>query len=435
MFTLISSMVFTWYINVFLLREQQWSTTTPTTTGTTTTSRNGRREPSSNDDSCSDPTVQFLTIASHEEQLIKRNGTLRSDNSQETSHFNQKQPLQPLQPQPRTPKVLCCIVTHQDKHNTSAQAIWDTWGQKCDHLIMSSNANDPSIHAIDMKARPGYEQLWHKLELALQYLQSNYYDNNNNNSNNNPPQQGDGGGGDGTEEGAEESSNLQFDWILKADDDTYVIMENLKAFLAYQRNHDLIPQVYNTAANIWEDAPMVYGRTMPYPTLRTLFEWENWFTNPHNYYFGHAIRERYNIDTTTLLYPHGGPGYIMNWKYLQVLLAALTTDSPNERVRGKMPDDMASALTMLYRGIQPTSTRDSTGSGSGLERSHPEPPQVMYDNPPWLQVAQVNIENTGYGENCCAPSSISYHHLDPEAIRRLHYQLYTCPKTKHKNSY
>jgi hypothetical protein len=317
-------------------------------------------------------------------------------------------------------------VTHQDNHNTSAQAIWDTWGQKCDHLIMSSNANDPSIHAIDMKARPGYEQLWHKLELALQYLQSNYYYNNNNNR---PPRKKrDVESIDNTEEGAEDSLNIQFDWILKADDDTYVIMENLKAFLAYQRNHGLIPQVYNTVTNTWEDAPMVYGRTMPYPTLRTLFEWENWFTNPHNHYFGDSIRERYNIDTTTLMYPHGGPGYIMNWKYLQILLAALTTDSPNERVRGKMPDDMASALTMLYRGIQPTSTRDL--QGTGLERSHPEPPQVMYDNPSWLHVAQVNLQHTGYGKNCCAPSSISYHHLDHEAIRRLQYQLYTCPNQK-----
>ena len=155
-----------------------------------------------------------------------------------------------------------------------------------------------------------------------------------------------------------------------------------------------------------------------------MYWWPNWLNDKLNFWFGRRFNKT-GIDTANgvVVYPHGGPGYFMNWMYIDVLVDAFLGE-PKNRIRGRVSEDIANAMTMLYRGITPHSTRDPS---TNLERSHPEIPEIMYDNPKSLKQAQVNIENTGYGLKCCSPSSISYHHVRPEHMKLINFQIYECP--------
>jgi glycoprotein-N-acetylgalactosamine 3-beta-galactosyltransferase len=289
--------------------------------------------------------------------------------------------LKVLDPPHRRPKILCLILTQQSNHMTRLKAVHETWGRKCDKIIAASDLTDSSLDAYKIKSMSGYLGIWDKLMQTLKLVVNQTL--------------------------VEEP----YDWILKADDDTFVIMENLQSFLA---------GVTNDAT---KDVPLVYGRTMPWPKLKALAdEFPGWFKTNRNKQFGKRFFEKF-MTNETLVYSHGGPGYAMNWKYAEILVDAYFHS--RDVVKGKLSEDLANAVTMLYRDIRPSSTFDAT---TGKERSHPESPQTMYDNPPWLPWVQRSIQNLGKGSECCSPTSISYHHVTDHNMRVLEHQLYACPR-------
>lgn len=302
--------------------------------------------------------------------------------------------LQVLDPPPISvrPKVLCIVLTHGKNHETRLQTILDTWGQKCHQFIAASDLDEPLRKAIKVNATSGYWSIWDKLMKTLQLVVQN--------DSTPPPQQ-------------QQQHQQSFDWILKADDDTYVIMENLLSFL------------YNITNEDTHNQPLVYGRTMPWPKLKVFKDqFKGWFHEEHNKGFGERFYQKFS-PKETLVYPHGGPGYIMNYKYASTLVNAYFHS--DDVVKGRVSEDLANAVTMLYRDIRPHSTIDTF---TGRERSHPESPRTMYDNPNWLPFMQENIQHRGDGVECCSPSSISYHHVCDREMRLLHYQLYSCPKRR-----
>jgi hypothetical protein len=146
--------------------------------------------------------------------------------------------------------------------------------------------------------------------------------------------------------------------------------------------------------------------------------WPGWFPATENREFGKRFYQKFSVNDT-VTYPHGGPGYVMNWKYVERLVQESTGKSV---VRGAISEDLANAVTMKYHDIFPQPSLDK----SGRQLFHPEAPQVMYENPSWLARVQLGIE-TVQGDGCCSPFSVSYHHMQPSAMRLLEYQLYECP--------
>ena len=326
---------------------------------------------------CHDPAVNFLEVVSP------------------ASSKSAKRHM--AQPTKKRNRILCFVLTTEKQHATKVSAIRDTWGRKCDKLVIASNRNDPSIGAVAIDSNVGYWGIWDKLIKTLEYLLREY-----------------------------DNDDHSYDWIYKADDDTYAIMENLREFLANETLHSE-QLLLGSGKNASVARPVVYGRPMPWPILRELKYLNGWFGKKKNRKFGWRFFEKFS-ENETLVYSHGGPGYVMNWEYVRQLVRAYNSPEP-ESVHGRISEDLANAVTMMYRDVYPTSTTDPL---SGRERFHPEPPQVMFRNPSWLAEVQYNLQNIGSGEDCCSPRSIAFHHMSPSAMRLLDYQLYECPRTSAK---
>ncbi|XP_068245121.1 glycoprotein-N-acetylgalactosamine 3-beta-galactosyltransferase 1-like isoform X2 [Palaemon carinicauda] len=96
--------------------------------------------------------------------------------------------------------VLCWVMTTtQRKQN--ALAAKNTWGKRCDKIIFFSDQLDTDLESVVLSgiSEGGKASLWGKTRESLKYLYDYYL--------------------------------KEFDWFYKADDDTYVIVENLKYVL------------------------------------------------------------------------------------------------------------------------------------------------------------------------------------------------------------
>lgn len=96
-------------------------------------------------------------------------------------------------------KILCWVLTYPLNHRTKATAVKDTWGKRCNKLVFISTFPDDNLDVLIVNVTEERRYLWGKTKQGLQQIYENY-------------------GND-------------FDWFLKADDDTWIFMENLRHFL------------------------------------------------------------------------------------------------------------------------------------------------------------------------------------------------------------
>ena len=273
------------------------------------------------------------------------------------------------------PKILCFIMANKKMHFNKVKAVRRTWGKRCDKLIISSDKENPKIGSIKVDVRATWDNLWPKLIGTVHHIWEHY-------------------------------SN-DYDWFLKADTDSYIIMENLKEFLASEQ------QIRD-----FTNESLVYGRRIMNPLhLGNLINDQFWFGNPQNERIGELLMEQYGKNSQ-LIYNHGGAGYVMNRKFLSDFVEALNS---TESVHGKIPEDMAISFLMKSKGIFPQRTRDK----KGRERFHPEDPNFMFWRPPsWYDEVHQPLGGISRGLHCCSRKSISFHHV--KDLYKLEDQLYRC---------
>ncbi|XP_046555624.1 glycoprotein-N-acetylgalactosamine 3-beta-galactosyltransferase 1-like [Haliotis rubra] len=103
-------------------------------------------------------------------------------------------------------RVLCWIMTSPKNLDVKARVVRDTWTRRCNKVLFMSSVTDPKFPTVGLNVSEGREHLTAKTTQAFRYIYENHFDD--------------------------------ADWFMKADDDTYVILENLRYFLTSQNKSE-----------------------------------------------------------------------------------------------------------------------------------------------------------------------------------------------------
>ncbi|XP_059488129.1 glycoprotein-N-acetylgalactosamine 3-beta-galactosyltransferase 1-like isoform X2 [Neocloeon triangulifer] len=97
-------------------------------------------------------------------------------------------------------RILCWVMTAKRNHKTKAQSVKRTWGRHCDKLLFFSETEDSDVPTIKIEnVQSERYGLWTKVVGAYKYIHKYHRE--------------------------------EYDWVLRADDDTYAIIENVREML------------------------------------------------------------------------------------------------------------------------------------------------------------------------------------------------------------
>ncbi|KAI6179119.1 hypothetical protein M3Y98_00576200 [Aphelenchoides besseyi] len=235
------------------------------------------------------------------------------------------------------PSIFCLIHTTASAHNTRLATILETWAKRCDEKLVFTDAplhiDVPHVYFPFMNTR---DHSWEKIRRVFRYVY--------------------------------ETTNNQYDWYLRADDDSYVVMDNARQLV----------EEYNPKT------PLVLG-----------YRWG--FFEPRGY-----------VD---------GGVYIVSNKGMEVFNKIMKNDSICPDFH-RAEEDQELGRCMAKVGIYPTDTRDT----KGRERFHHFHVDEL-DNR-WLK--EFIKQNAFYGYKEVFPqeisdSSVSFHHISPYEMQVVEY--------------
>ncbi|XP_075161519.1 glycoprotein-N-acetylgalactosamine 3-beta-galactosyltransferase 1-like [Haematobia irritans] len=236
-------------------------------------------------------------------------------------------------------RVLCWITTHPTNHMNKAIHIRHTWGRRCNKLLFISTEEDDRLPTVQIPVKEGGDHLWTKTRLTLKYIYDHYLDD--------------------------------ADWFLKAEDDTYVIMENLRMML-YQ-----------------------YSPNLPI-------------------YFGCKLRRHIEPD-----YVVGGSGVVLSKTALiKFMTEAYNNSEICDIIQTDQDRDLSKCLDNI--GVIAGDSRDE----KGLERFVPMQPFYVIPTfkMEWYPIEIYHRPNENV--SCCSPNAVSFHYFDPRAFYIYDYLIY-----------
>lgn len=249
------------------------------------------------------------------------------------------------------PRILCTIFTYKKNFDLKAKYVEQTWGKRCDKLIFVSGY----LNKTEQKAYSHMDIVYlnvtdtSRLSLTPKTIQTLIF--------------------------ANKHLINEFDWILKADDDTYIIMENLKRFLFNKCTTDM----------------NYYG--FQYKPLKP--------------------------DTFTHDFNSGGAGYVISKNVVKMFSEKYSKDERFCRnITGSEDVDIAKCLKEI--NVLPGNTRDKFG----LERFHPLSYESMWNISPQKRTYNHSKFPLKKKEDCCSKSSISFHYTSGQKALQLEFLLY-----------
>ena len=106
------------------------------------------------------------------------------------------------------PRLFCICSTTTPRHRDRVKAVRKTWGKRCDRLIFASDSYDYDLQTYQFFPASGRKYISFKMYRAWIYVYKNFISKE------------------------KEYPENEYHWFVKGDDDTFIIVENLRKHLA-----------------------------------------------------------------------------------------------------------------------------------------------------------------------------------------------------------
>ncbi|XP_077298676.1 glycoprotein-N-acetylgalactosamine 3-beta-galactosyltransferase 1-like [Arctopsyche grandis] len=240
-------------------------------------------------------------------------------------------------------RVLCWIMTNPKNHQHKAIHVKKTWGSRCNILLFMSSTYDESLPTVALNVDEGRNNLWAKTKAAFKYVYEHHRDD--------------------------------ADWFMKADDDTYVVVENLRYMLSSKDTEE----------------PIYFGcRFKPF------------------------VKQGYMS---------GGAGYILSKAALHNFVEVALKNPKLCRPDHDGSEDVEIGKCLANVGVKAGDSRDSLGRGRFfpfVPEHHLIPGHVNDDFWYWKYIYYKSDE----GLDCCSDNAVSFHYVSPNQMYVMDYLIY-----------